>query len=122
MIKFGKALIFILCLNVASWIIAEGNLTRAGVIPINVTQKAQEINATIPYSQNPTTTDVLVGFLKMGWNIIVNGLMWIAFGFPRLLMLYNAPLLVYSPLMLIWAVITLMFVIEFLSGRNVTGD
>ena len=122
MIKMGKALLFILCLNIASWMIVQGGVTRSGMEPFeNMEEKAEELNATVRKLQNPSAGDIFIGYLVMGWNRLLDVLGWLLFGFPKLLSSFKAPTLLYAPLILIWVVIIVLFFIEFVSGRDTTG-
>ena len=121
MINMGKALLFILCLNIASWMIVQGGLARSGIEPLNVTEKAREMNETLRPLQNPSPGDIFIGYLVMGWNTFFNVLGWLIFGFPMLLASFNVPTLIYAPLIIIWTVIIVLFFIEFVSGRSTTG-
>lgn len=121
MIKIGKALLFILCLNIASWMVVEGGFSRSGVRPLSVTEKAEEVNKTIPKDLKADPGGIFVGFVQMGFFLLWNGLGWLMFGFPKLLSAYKVPFIIYGPLVLIWTVIMMMFFIEFISGRDITG-
>ena len=126
MIKITTAVIFIICLNLASWMVVNGDLiSNPGFTStLNVTAKTQELNSTLPSTEslNPANQiTLIVGYIWTGFGIFLNLVSWVAFGFPMLMTTFGVPTLVALPLGLLWTFIFGVFLVEFLSGRSTSG-
>jgi len=121
-----KAAVFILCLNLASWMAVEGNLAPSlGMQPFgNVTAKAEEIRnstMTIAQSSPANLVSLVTGYIWSSFQFLLKTVQWLVLGFPTLLSTFGLPSLVTIPLSCLWFFIFAGFITEFLSGRDISG-
>jgi uncharacterized membrane protein YccF (DUF307 family) len=123
MIVFAKALIFVLCLNLACWMIAQsGVMPAVGLTPFgNVANKTEEIEQSVSQvpAKNPENLVTLVtGYVWFGLQFLWQLISWIVFGFPLFLSNLGLPTLVTVPLGALWFTLFGLFLVEFLAGRG----
>jgi len=121
-----KALLFILCINMAIYI-----KNAAGITPIvstNTPVKPEDVirnfNSTKPATTWGGWTDVFttVGDIIGGMTMLFNAARDLIFGFPYLLQELGAPSIIVYPIYAIWCFVFFMAFIEWRSGRSITGE
>lgn len=120
-------LIMALCLNLATYATGEAGIFTGAtpLTPFNATQESNKFNGTsiitdITHSQDPTGgTD----YVNVGLGIFGSFISGIVLGFPT--WVFSIP---YVPdyvgwmLVIVFGFIYATFIIEFASGRNISGD
>jgi hypothetical protein len=123
MISFSKAMVFVLCLNLACWIVAQSNVVPAvGLQPFgnleqqvgNVTQSIEQVPTKSP--ENMVT--LVTGYVWFGLTFLWNLVSWLVFGFPLMLTNFGLPSIITVPLGALWFILFGLFLVEFLSGRS----
>ena len=110
-----------LCLNAASLILSHPDMgiTSSQYNPWNQTQMNEALNATElvdswDWTDEGMFGDVIAG-LRFFWNI---GGAFID-GFPALLSAMEVPSLIVDPLEIIWKFMMVIWVVSFISGREI---
>jgi uncharacterized membrane protein YccF (DUF307 family) len=123
MITFSKVLIFVLCLNLACWMVSQmGVMPSVGLTPFgNVAEKTEQIQQSVSEipTKNPENLVTLVtGYVWFALQFFWQLISWIVFGFPMFLANLGVPLLISVPLAMLWFTIFGLFLVEFLGGRG----
>jgi uncharacterized membrane protein YccF (DUF307 family) len=123
MIVFSKAIIFVLCLNLACWMVAQsGVMPAVGLTPFgNSTNKVEEIEKTVsevPLKNPENLVTLVTGYVWFALQFLWQLASWIVFGFPLFLSSLGLPSLVTVPLGALWFTLFGLFLVEFLGGRG----
>lgn len=126
MIKLAHAVLFVLCLNLASWMVVNGGFApNPGFLPaMNFTQKLQDLQNLAANKTKPTFSNyagLVFGYVSLGFNVLIQVVWYLIVGFPSLLQSFGAPTLIWVPLGVLWFTIFILFVVEMLSGRTTSG-
>jgi hypothetical protein len=123
MISFAKAAIFLLCLNLACWMIVQsGVLPAVGLSPLESAAKTEEIQKTVeqvPQKSPENLVTLVTGYVWFALQFMWQLISWIVFGFPMFLSNLGLPSLVTYPLGALWFILFGLFLVEFLAGRGV---
>ena len=126
MIKLTHAVLFVLCLNLASWMVVNGGFApNPGFLPaMNFTEKLSDLQNT---ASNMTSLNfgnlvtLVTGYISIGYTILIQVVWYLIVGFPSLLQSFGAPTLIWVPLGVLWFTIFILFIVEMLSGRTTSG-
>jgi uncharacterized membrane protein YccF (DUF307 family) len=123
MISFAKAIIFVLCLNLACWMVAQsGVMPAVGLTPFgNVAEKTEQIQQAveqIPQKSPENLVTLVTGYVWFALQFLWQLVSWIVFGFPMFLSSLGLPTLVTAPLGALWFTLFGLFLVEFLAGRG----
>lgn len=118
-----RALLFVLCLNL-SVLIVEATMGPLSIpTTLDTGQAIESMNATeVVDSWSWTEDQGLYGDVQFGLLTFWNTAKTIVMGFPTLLSTAGVPSILSSSLTVIWSFIWVTFVVEVLTGRNITGE
>ena len=121
-----QALLFILALNLTTWVVQQIDVIPiAGVEPIiEPTEVPEQFNptATVQGWGGWLTTLYIIGDIVGGLQMLWNAIYVLVVGFPSLLSNLGVPSIVVYPLYALWSFVYFIFVIEWISGRYITGE
>jgi hypothetical protein len=122
MISFAKAVIFMLCLNLACWMVNQsGVMPSTGLSPLGNATKTEEIQKSveqIPQKSPENLVTLVTGYVWFALQFMWQLISWIVFGFPMFLGSLGLPQLVTVPLGALWFTLFGLFLVEFLGGRG----
>jgi len=126
--KLAKAILFVLCLNLASWMVTEMNVTGSeGLTPFNAPSTAetmqQEVIAQI--GANPQNlVSLMTGYVWPALQFIWRLFSGVFFGFPQILdmleRVYGLPSIISIPLKVLWAAIWAIAIAEWIRGMRMS--
>ncbi|RLG76810.1 MAG: hypothetical protein DRO12_03750 [Thermoprotei archaeon] len=118
-----RALLFVLCLNLGV-LLVNGVSSIPGGPPtsLNTTQLSKSMNSTRLVEGWNWGGGNLFGDIAGGLIMFYNTFRILILGFPDLLSAMSVPAPVSTALYVLWGFIWTVFVVEFISGRSVTGE
>jgi hypothetical protein len=122
MISFAKAVIFVLCLNLACWMINQsGVMPSTGLSPLGNATQTEEIQKSVeqvPQKSPENLVTLVTGYVWFALQFMWQLISWIVFGFPMFLGSLGLPQLITVPLGALWFTLFGLFLVEFLGGRG----
>ncbi|MEM2367465.1 MAG: hypothetical protein QXQ50_04440 [Candidatus Bathyarchaeia archaeon] len=125
MISLGRALLFLICLNIACWIVCN-TVPIIGVpapVGININEeynKLQEMASSVVATNPAGLIAIAFGYIWFGLTLLWQLFSWSLAGFPMLLAALGVPTVISIPLTLVWGLITVLGIIEYVGGRELT--
>ena len=115
-----KAMLFMVCLNLATWIVVQTgvagvNYIQTGNIQLYATTAEQAINGTLTANPNSLVSNMfgyIIPSLMLIWNLIG----WAFATFPTFLNALGVPHTITVPLQILWYLVIGIGVAEFLRG------
>ena len=120
--NLAKAILFFLCLNLASWMVVEMGVTGSeGLSPFNVQSSTetmqQEVEALV--GANPSNMiSLMTGYVWPALQFIWRLFSWTFFGLPQLLFTLNLPNVITYPLTALWVAIWAIGLAEWIRGMK----
>jgi len=109
-----------------TWIVQQIDIVPVSGIepPITPTQVGEQFNATATVQGwgGWLTTLYIIGDIVGGLQMLWNAIYVMVVGFPSLLSNLGVPSIVVWPLYGLWSFVYFIFVIEWISGRYITGE
>jgi len=118
------AIIFILCMNMATWMLS--NIDVPWGVGFNTSITPEEVIER--YNLNQTASgwtgeegEVFFGYIYTGIRLLMNSVITIFVGFPYMLQSMGAPYWIWAPLYAIWCFLGILWFIELITGREIMG-
>jgi len=123
-LNIAKAVLFVICLNLAAWIVVETNLTGSeGLTPMNPVAGAEEIKQQTMglVASNPANlVSLMMGYVWPALQLVWRIFSWAFFGLPTLLIMLHAPAVLSYPLTFIWFAVWAIWLAEFVRGMKMS--
>lgn len=119
-------MVYTLCLNIASLIVAETALLPnfGGASAFNIVQLENAFGISDWKNKDPSNIfDVIAGYIIFGFNTVINGVLWICLGFPTTLYYLGLPssgagYVLAVGLIALFSFVWLIFIVEFITERQ----
>ena len=118
---FTQAIIFMVCLNMATYVLSSAEVPWE--YGFNNTQDPQDyvdkfdVNAT-QSNWSGQTCEMFFGYIYDGVVFFFQHFATLIVGFPMLVQSFGAPIWIYMPLYAIWSVLGMLYFIYIISGRE----
>lgn len=120
--NLAKAILFMLCINLASWMVVQmGVAGTEGLTPLNVTQayNATKTGVENLVNANPTNlVSLMTGYVWPALQFIWSLFSWAFFGLPQLLFVMGLPEVITYPLTVLWSAVWAIGLAEFIRGMK----
>ena len=118
---FTLAIIFMVCLNMGTYIMSEAEVPWQ--YGFNSTQDPSDyvdkfdVNAT-QSSWSGQTQENFFGYIWDGITFFYNHFLTLIIGFPMLIQSFGAPEWIYMPMYAIWSILGILYLIYLMTGRE----